>query len=112
MPKYVEIESPKILERLVHTKFEDREKIDDLIKLERYVRDGAQGMAGNMQFRLLRSKYPEEFLAFLQSESPERYQAELQRQAEQKLQDQQAAVKRAKEIEEQRQDWHAAGGLR
>lgn len=112
MPKYTEIESPEILEQLIHTRFKDKARIDELAKLEELVNNGYRGMGGSMLFFALKARYPEEYLGFLLKKSPARYEAEVRRQSDEKYAEQRRAKQQELESEEQLADWLAAGGLR
>ena len=60
---YTKVTSPHIRQKIAQTSFEDRAVIDDLVALERYIRKGPQGMAGNMQFNHLKRSYRADYVA-------------------------------------------------
>ena len=72
--------SPYLLQKIAATSWKNRDYINDLLRLERMIRNGPQGYAGGQIYFLLREKYPVELLELLKEVSPQRYEAELAQQ--------------------------------
>ena len=110
MNKYSNIKSNYIKEKIKNAKFEDKEYIEDLIFLEKGITQPIAGMAGNLKFFGLKSKYHQEYSELLKELAPEeedKYQKDHKKEEERtrKLKEE---FKR--EQEQEKRDWIKAGG--
>jgi hypothetical protein len=107
---YSRVESSWLREQLAETPWTERPRIDDLVRLDHYIRHGIHQSLSGMHYRMLLDRYPEESLILLREFSEDRYQAEVQHRRErqrrheswmQAQQDDEAAL---------HEDWLRAGG--
>ncbi len=111
MSRYTTITSPFIKRRLTHTPWSNRQYIDDLIHLHRYIRNQPRQWATALHFSLLRKKYPADYLELLKEESIEWYERVVERIAEETKNRKEIEHDRREEEEALRDDWYEAGGL-
>jgi len=110
MNKYSNIKSNYIKEKMKNAKFEDKEFIEDLMFLEKGITQPIAGMAGNLKFFGLKSRYSQEYLELLKELAPNevnKYEKEQQREEER--------IRKSKEQyrmekEKEKRDWLKAGG--
>ena len=107
---YDGITSPYIQERLSQTSWEDHGEIDDIIRLEKLMRNGYHGMASSMNFHGLKGKYPDAYLALAKEIDPDLYDRVKAEQAEQNEKRAQASLEAEKRTCLAKESWKRAGG--
>ena len=112
--KYSEIKSDYIRGRIAKTAWDDRQYVDDLIRLLRFVTEEPTTASSARLHSVLRQKYPKDWLALCREHSEERYQYELDlcRKAREASETAKAREKSEREAEEaqSREGWEEAGG--
>ena len=78
------ITSTYIIQKIKDTEWKDRQYVNVLLQLERFIKHGANGIAGNQVYFNIRNSYRTEYLALLKEASPERYDEEIRSEKEQK----------------------------
>jgi len=110
MNKYTNVKSNYIKEKIKNAKFEDKDYIEDLMFLEKGITRPLAGMAGNLKFFGLKSRYSEEYLELLKELAPDKvdkYQKD-QKKEEDRTRKLKEEFKR--EQEKEKSDWIKAGG--
>ena len=111
------ITSAYIVQKIKDTEWKDRQYVNVLLQLERFIKHGANGIAGNQVYFNIRNSYRTEYLALLQETSPERYEAEIESEKEEKelaaqkkiIAKQKEAIEKAEEKEAYKK-WIDLGG--
>jgi hypothetical protein len=109
------IRSDFVLNRLRNTKWEDREPVLDLIRLERHVLEGARGMFDAMAGDALSRQYPDP-VAAIEAEllSADELAARERKRENKKIQAEEARVaeksEKARVEEKSRREWLVLGG--
>ena len=111
------ITSAYIIQKIKDTEWKDRQYINILQQLERFIKHGANGIAGNQVYFNIRNSYRTEYLGLLKESSPERYEDELKSEKEQKelaakkkiIDKQKKAIEEAEEKEAYKK-WMNLGG--
>lgn len=107
---YSSVESSWLRERLARTTWTDRGEIDDLVRLERFIRQGVHNACSGMHYRMLLDLYPEESLILLREYSENRYQVEVQHRREREIAHHDWARAQGEQAAALREDWVRAGG--
>ena len=112
--KKTPITSPFILQHIKNTSWQNREYINNLLQLERYIKYGANGMASNQMYFVLREKYQMEFLALLSEIDPvkmEKQKKEFEKLAAKNVKEAAAELLKLQRTEKKAYaEWIALGG--
>jgi nucleoside phosphorylase len=108
--KYSSITSPYIKNLMAATPWENREKIDALIQLQRWIVKPPYGFSANAGFRLLKQNYEKEYLELLKEHSQDDYEKELGRMAVEREKEEAARERLDWEENVLKKDWMNAGG--
>ena len=108
--EYTSIKSKYLRKKIKLTKWENRDYINDLIRLEQWALHWPKGFSANLHFHNLKSEYEEEYIAILRELNPERLKVFL---AELKLNEKKYKKVKGqfkKELAQEKKDWLKAGG--
>jgi hypothetical protein len=108
--KYTSVTSPYIRKEMAETDWEDRNRIDDLIKLQRYITQPPRGYAAGMSFTWAKDRRKREYLELLREHSEEEYEKELARRRDEKRRRAECIKQEVREERASHRDWIRAGG--
>lgn len=109
--KYSQVASPYLKSMISQTSWDNHVLIDDLIKLEEYLRKGwPSTYIGSLHYASLKYNHHNHYLNLLKEIDIEKYnQVMIDMEREKKISEENS-VKISKESEENRNDWVIAGG--
>jgi hypothetical protein len=111
MSRFTNITSAVIKRRLTHTLRSNRQYIDDLIHLHRYLRNQPRQWTAALLFSLLRKKYPTDYLELLIEESQGLYEKEIQRLSNKAEQSVKHDISKRNKLDALRNGWLLTGGM-
>lgn len=102
--KYSKITSPHIKSVISQTQWDEKHKIDALIKLEHFIRNGVKNWTSSILFHALKTTYSDDFLILLKEYSLEEFNIYVQ------ATDNEKHISNDNKIEKIKKDWLKAGG--
>lgn len=107
---YTEVTSAFIRSLIKESSWQNRQKVDDLIRLHRFILHPPKSFSGGWAFSHLKSTYPLEFLKLLEEYSPEALELELSEREQIRLKLEKLQTERESELIEMQKQWLMAGG--
>lgn len=104
--KYTEVKSTLIKSKIQGANWSEKEEIDQLIKLEKYILNPPHGWAANLHLHHLKSTFSSEYLELLKELSPDKYAKEVTLLNDAKL----IAVEIEQINQKIKENWLKAGG--
>lgn len=102
--KYSKIISPHIKDVIAKTQWNEKHKVDSLIQLDHFIRNGVKNWIGSLLFHNLKIAYPNDFLILLKEYSTEEFNQHLTSI------DKKKSLVTDSDIEKTKKDWIKAGG--
>ena len=107
---YTEVTSAFISRLIKKSSWQDHQKVDDLIRLHRFILHPPKSFSGGWAFSHLKLTYPFEFLKLLEEYSPEALEFELSEREQIRHNLEKLQTERASELLEMQKQWLLAGG--
>jgi hypothetical protein len=107
---YTEVTSAFIIGLIRESSWQQHEKIDDLIHLQKFIVHPPKSFNSGWAFSHLKSTYPDEFLKLLEEYSPKALELELSEREQIRLNLEKLQTERQSELSEMQKQWLLAGG--
>lgn len=105
-----EPKSEYVQERLEGCSWENREYIEDLLRIERYALEGASGMADGLKSQQIKSEYPRAWEEIHLELNPDKLEERRQRREERRQRREQFRERKRRKLEAAKEYWVELGG--